>query len=64
MGGSTVIKNTHKKYIVPHPRLEVLVYYDTLEYSEPQLVNGGMAPPPCRGLPGTVCYMVIEADYI
>ncbi len=32
---------------------------DTLEYSEPQLVNGGMAPPPCRGLPGTVCYMVI-----
>ncbi len=32
---------------------------DILEYSEPQLVNGGMAPPPCRGLPGTVCYMVI-----
>ena len=30
-----------------------------VEYSEPTLVNGGMAPPPCRGLPGTVCHMVI-----
>lgn len=31
----------------------------TLEYSDPQLVNGGMAPPPRRGLPGTTCFMVI-----
>ncbi len=30
-----------------------------LEYSEPKRVNGGLAPPPCRGLPGTECFMVI-----
>ncbi len=32
---------------------------DMLEYSEPQLVNGGLAPLPCRGLLGTKCFMVI-----
>ena len=28
-------------------------------YSPPQLVNGGLAPPPSRFYPGTKCYMII-----
>ena len=30
----------------------------TLEYSLPELVSGGLTPPPSRVYPGRVCYMM------
>ena len=30
----------------------------TIEYSEPELVNGSLCPPPSRHYPGTTCYMM------
>lgn len=31
----------------------------TITYSRPQLVNGGLSPPPAKHYPGVVCYMAV-----